>query len=209
MSEISSNSYEYYTVLHQAKSVQFQLAQGTRGQQNAFLDQVVIANAADLKYVSFACVMTPQGGFVSLKKPKYDDVTNSVYISTNGDLKFSDILNVYYGSQHDGDLNLCDPTSFQYKFQNTSEKYVPDLNATSATINLTHVAGVLPNITVQLRVVLTDIVNVKWSWQLDANGKIPAGYKQPAEVPNDLIDTDVPLATTKLKDFITISNNPF
>lgn len=112
ISEITSNQHEYYTIQHQAKSIQFQLAAGQRGQQQAFVDKFVIANASDLQYVSFACIMTPQNTFISLKKPTFDSVTNTVSITTDGTVKFSDVLNVYYGSQHDGDLNLCDPISY-------------------------------------------------------------------------------------------------
>ena len=153
--------------------------------------------------------MTPSNTFISLKKPTYDSVTNAVYITTDGSIKFSDVLNVYYGSQRNGDLNLCDPTHLQYKFSNTTPGYAPLLNTSSVSFDLTHVAGILPEITVSLRVILTDIVNVKWSWKLDKDGKVPAGYRVPAEVPDELINTNVPLASSPLSQFVSISNNPF
>lgn len=70
-------------------------------------------------------------------------------------------------------------------------------------------AGTLPNIELHLRVIETDIVNIKWWWKLDKDGKPPRGYRMPAEVPNDLIDTDKPDATTKLSSFITVQDSPF
>ena len=55
----------------------------------------------------------------------------------------------------------------------------------------------------------TDIINVKWTWQTDASGKVPAGKRVPVEVPNDLIDTSVRgTSNQKLKDFITIQASP-
>lgn len=109
---------------------------------------------------------------------------------------FSDILNVYYGSTRNNDLNLCSTSTWNYKIKDGK---LPDLKTTSTTVDLVHAAGVLPDIQVKLRVIDLDIVNVKWSWV-----KTPEGYRTPAEVPNDIIDTDKPDAKTNLTSFVTI-----
>lgn len=110
--------------------------------------------------------------------------------------KFSDILNVYYGSTSNNDLNLCSPTTWNYKIK---DGVLPDLKKASATVNLTHVAGVLPDIQVKLRVIELGIVNVKWSWL-----ETPEGYRTPAEVPNDIIDTNKADGPTNLLSTVSI-----
>jgi hypothetical protein len=56
---------------------------------------------------------------------------------------FNQILNVYYGSDTNKDLNLCKKETFQYKI---ADGKLPDLNNTNVTVELQHVAGILPNI---------------------------------------------------------------
>lgn len=97
--------------------------------------------------------------------------------------------------------------TFQYKVANNGK--LPDLNAINVAVELEHVAATLPNIEVKFRVIETDIVNVRWSWKLDKDGKVPAGMRIPAEVPHDIIDTDKPDAQTKLYSFLTVQDSPF
>lgn len=55
-----------------------------------------------------------------------------------------------------------------------------------------------------------DIINVKWSWQLDKDGKVPSGKRTPVEVPNDIVDTTVKgTPSQKLGDYIDVTANPF
>jgi len=89
------------------------LAGGQRGQQDSQFDQILIADANDLKYTSFACYMDASKNFHDLQT-KYDDVSNSLFITTKDQIKFSDILNIYYGSAKEKDVNLCNPLTYQY-----------------------------------------------------------------------------------------------
>lgn len=38
---------------------------------------------------------------------------------------------------------------------------------------------------------------------------MPAGYKTPAEVPNDIVNTDIPASPTKLQSFLSYTDAPF
>jgi hypothetical protein len=58
---------------------------------------------------------------------------------------------------------------------------------------------------VTLRVIETDIVNVKWTWVKDKDGKYPPNVRIPAEVPDDIISTNnSPLGKTKLSSFVSV-----
>jgi hypothetical protein len=45
---------------------------------------------------------------------------------------------------------------------------MPVLTANNASFNLTHSSGLLPNITVKLRLLQNEILNIQWTWA-DAN----------------------------------------
>ena len=61
-----------------------------------------------------------------------------------------------------------------------------------------------------MRVIYTEIVNVKWSWKLDSNGKLPAGVRQPFRVPDDFITTDnVPEVNITIDQFISVTTDPY
>jgi hypothetical protein len=132
---------------------------------------------------------------------KYDDVQNALFLTPKSSTKFNEILNVYYGKK--GDLNLCDPTTFQYRLAKGSAE--PNLTQAITEFDLEHVAGVLKNIHVTLRVIENDIVNIKWTWVKDQDGKYPEGYKIPAEVPDYIIGTtNKPLGKSKLSSFVSV-----
>ena len=61
--------------------------------------------------------------------PKYDEVKNIAYFTSSSPIKISDMLNVYYGSAKNNDLNLCSVSTFQYKV--AAGSVLPDLNAAS------------------------------------------------------------------------------
>lgn len=197
--ELTSNAFEYYTILHQSQSIQFQIAAGLRGQQNNVFEQAVILNAGDMNKPTFACYMTPDKQFVRLNI-KYDDITNALYITPKSTTKFNEILNIYYGQY--GDLNLCDDQTFEYRI--AQGQAAPNLTFNNASVILEHVAGTLPNINVTMRALQGSIVNVKWTW-----ATLPQGYKAPAEVPNDIVNTEIPLAKVKLSSFISVTDQPF
>lgn len=71
-------------------------------------------------------------------------------------------------------------------------------------------AQTLPNLQATIQFTDHEIINVKWSWQLDKDGKVPEGKRKPVEVPNDLVDTTVKgTPQFKLKDYITVTAAPF
>ncbi len=79
------------------------------------LQDLQIFNAEDLKYNSFACYMTRDGSQFKEMDFAYDGTTYTLTLKPQeAGTKIEDILNVYYGNADE--LNLCDPRSFQYKF---------------------------------------------------------------------------------------------
>lgn len=167
------------------------------------MDQLLIADADDLEHVNFACVFDHNMQSRDMR-PRFIKEKRALRLSIEGPtpLKFSDIKNIYFGNSDKGDINFCDPLSYQYKIQGGR---VPDLTGNSATFVLEHMADPksLPNLQATIRFIDTDIINVKWTWQLDAQGNVPAGKRVPVEVPNDLLDTSVRgTPAQKLSDFI-------
>lgn len=125
--------------------------------------------------------------FVSSFSPKYTDDKKLLRLSPDSDkpLKFSDVANVYFGSSAKGDINLCDPLSYQYGIKGG---VLPDLTKSSATVILENIAGTSPDLKLTIGFIDTNIINVKWTYDGD---KTPEGKRTPVEVPNDLVDTTV------------------
>ena len=69
--ELSNESFEHYTITHKsAKSIQFQLTDGTRGAQDESLhrlDKVMILDAEDIQDTDFACVFNLDGSIQELE----------------------------------------------------------------------------------------------------------------------------------------------
>lgn len=147
----------------------------------------MIVDAADLKDVNFACGMDTQMKNVATFTPIYMDDKKLLKISpdTQNPVKFSDIANVYFGSSKNGDINICDPLTYQYKIKNG---VLPDLTKSSATVILQNMAGTSPDLKLTISFMDTNIVNVKWAYDGDST---PQGKRTPVEVPNDLVDTTV------------------
>jgi hypothetical protein len=80
------------------------------------LDKIALVNAADLSQVDFACFYRPDSLSPVEMTPLYDSLNKALTLTPKGDsVKFSEIENIYYGSNAKGDLNLCSPDSaFQY-----------------------------------------------------------------------------------------------
>jgi hypothetical protein len=84
---------------------------------------------------------------------------------------------------------------------------VAALNAKEASIPLKHSAGLLPDLTLNLRMWDTNIINVKWTW---TEQPAPAGKRQHFEVPSSILDTSKPLSqTTLLSQHVSIVKSPF
>jgi hypothetical protein len=59
--------------------------------------EFVILNAADLKSTSFACYYDRSLQMTNLDI-SFDDATKSLHLKSTTDVKFSQIMNIYYGS---------------------------------------------------------------------------------------------------------------
>ena len=100
-SEYYNQNYEYYSVNVQANTIQFQPSDFNKGNQPHVLDKLIIVNAADLAEGSFACYYSPNSLVPQPLVTRYNTASMALEItSTNSQLKFSDILNVYYGSSN-------------------------------------------------------------------------------------------------------------
>eukprot|EP00347_Sterkiella_histriomuscorum_P014109 403362137 len=205
-SEINNNQYEYYQINFQAKSIQMFFGAGTRGSQNQLVDQVLIVNADDLSNVKQACYYDHSQAIQSMDVKYLDDQkTLRISVKEKQKVKFSDIQAIHYAA--DGDLNLCDPLASQYQ---TKDGQLPDItNLTTASIELVHIQGTLPNIQVDLRVILGTMVNVKWTWKMDEKGQPPAGKRIPVEVPEQFINSNFDSVNLNLSKFITLQDKPF
>jgi hypothetical protein len=79
------------------------------------MDQIIIADAEDLKGINFACVFDHDMNSKPLSI-KYLEDRRALKISpADTPLKYSDIKNIYFGSSDNRDVNMCDPLSYQYK----------------------------------------------------------------------------------------------
>jgi hypothetical protein len=103
--EITNNDYEFYTVTHSGKSIQFTLSAGSLGKQENYVDQLVILNAGDMKEVGFACYLATDNTQVDLDF-RYDEATNALYLTPKTPTKFNQIKTVYYGNK--GETKPCE-----------------------------------------------------------------------------------------------------
>jgi hypothetical protein len=100
-------------------------------------------------------------------------------------LKFSQITNIFYGSDAKKDLNLCKQSTYEYEIP-ADFNLTEVLSSSSGTIPLVHRAGSLPNLTLSLRIFDEGIINVKWTWQTQP---APLGYRKHFEVPDEVVNT--------------------
>ena len=109
------------------------------------MEELLIVDAADLKDVNFACGMDGMMKNVINMKTTYIAAKKMLKISpdTENPVKFSDIANVYFGSSTNGDLNLCDPLTFQWKVNGA----LPDISKVPmVTLKLTNLANTSPDL---------------------------------------------------------------
>ena len=100
----------------QANSIQVQPWSKNKGLQNHTLDKIFLLNADDLQGVNYACYYRPNSlDPVPLQvEPMPEKRAISLVAQGQTPVKFSDILNVYYGSSNTSQLNLCNKKSLQY-----------------------------------------------------------------------------------------------
>jgi len=160
--EINHRTYDYYNLQAQAGSIQFQPSGDNQGTQPHVLDQIVLVNAGDLNETNFACYFTPSSLVPQPLNTWYNTEKKALVLLPATSTKFSQILNIYYGSSNNKDLNICNQHSFEYDIVGG---VVPDLSqAKSVHINLTHKAGTLDDITLYLGFHDSGIIHVQWAW---------------------------------------------
>lgn len=142
----------------------------------------MLVNAPDLNDTNFACYFPPNSLVPQQLDTWYNKDKEALIISTQQATKFSQILNIYYGSSLKNDLNICNQHSFDY---NIVGGVIPDLSQLkNYTFNLTHMAGTLDNIQLYIGFHDSGIINVKWTWENQSNHqRVPVG------VPNTLVDS--------------------
>jgi len=118
---------------------------------------------------------------------------------------FSKIHSIHYAKSDE--VSICNTDSFSYTI---ADGTIPSLSVTNVTLNLTHSAGTLPNIEMKFRLLSSGIVNIKWSWAKDSQGKLPSGKRTPFEIPDDYVTTSNLSESTEetLAKYITLSNVP-
>ena len=134
--------FEYYQINVQANSIQMFFAEGNRGTQDHTLDQVLLVNGEDLKNVKYACYLDHQLGIHAMDVAYLDTLKALRIAPKQGEtLKYNSFQAIHFAG--DGDVNMCDPLSYQY---NIKDGQLPNLTLSSATMELEHAAGTLPNI---------------------------------------------------------------
>jgi hypothetical protein len=75
-------------------------------------------------------------------------------------LMFSDFISIQYGGA--SDLNLCDISNYRY----TPVNALPDLSKTYGSVVIPLKHPVLNQIDLTIRIIYSNMVNIKWSWSL-------------------------------------------
>lgn len=164
-----------------------------------------MVNAADLNDTNFACYFSPNSLVPQQLDTWYNTDKQALVILPQQALKFSQILNIYYGSSLKNDLNICNQHSFDY---NIEGGVIPDLTqVNNVTLNLTHMAGTLDDIQLYIGFFDAGIINVKWSWRNQTkHQRVPVG------VPKDIVDTsarDISKLQDVLASYVDLTDKPF
>jgi hypothetical protein len=141
--------------------------------------------------------------------PTYNDATKTLVIDRppqfdDERLSFSDIVSIFYGKKG-VDLDLCDQSHYEYKLapDTVLEKL---LVKPSATMQLIHKGGVLPDLNLTVRIFDEGIINVKWTWWDTANNKV----RHHPEIPKLIVDTTRPTpAGQEIGRHVIITADPF
>jgi hypothetical protein len=144
-----------------------EFVQGEDGSHKNFkLDQVVITNAADLKFTNFACALDEFLNPINMSY-YYNPSTQTLNIMhpfyPSSTLDFSSFKMIQFGNSLAPfkDINLCDPFTYQYKIKGG---VVPDLNGTTASFVIQNLASGLEDLQVTLRLTQSNIINVQWTY---------------------------------------------
>jgi hypothetical protein len=171
------------------------------------MNEVIIGDAEDLSTVDFACAYTTMNEIIELDT-NYDLASKTLHIFRpetfdNTRLSFSKISNIFYGTAGK-DLDLCTRSNYEYKVENWAE-VEKQLNTPQVSMNLTHKGGILPQVTLTVRMFSEGIVNVKWTWTSSGNGR-----RQHPEIPDILVNSSKPSAQGQsVGRHIIIQQDPF
>ena len=151
--------------------------------QGMALKQIVFLDAADLNTTDFACYFDANTQTITQLTVGQDPEKNTMTISLDGStIKMIDVQWLKFG-KNDTDLNLCatNPSSYNWAA-------VPSLTNSTSTGTLVssyNNTALYPNLTVEMKMLKTGALNVKWMYA-DSN---MSGYTAPFEVPTDIVNT--------------------
>lgn len=96
--------------------------------QEGSLEEVVITNAADLNMTDFACMMPMTSRTPTQLTPKYDNDTMTLTLTNpSGSINLKDMRDIHFGYTEE-DLNLCNPETHFYRFDNSTPYSILDAN---------------------------------------------------------------------------------
>lgn len=212
-----SQNFTNWKVRYAEKSINFWVDMGDftyeppEGFQIQYLDKIEILNAEDLKNTSFACALDLNLDAKNLSVD-YNNYTKILTIKpslTNPDIKFNGISVIKFGSDEDGDLNLCGSRSFQYQVnaKDTSQnaKWTYNLTNGNGGSNQTY-----PNLVAEFMLLDDEgTINVEITSEADYNSSGKLLYRVPDFVLHQDRFTNSSKLTKKLSDFMKVQENPF
>lgn len=90
---------------------------------------------------------------------QFDSVKNVLYIRPLATTKFSDIHVIYFSGAND--VNMCANSQSSHTFDyQIVDGVIPDLKTQQVSFNLSHMGGVLGNVTLNLGFFDSGIINV-------------------------------------------------
>jgi hypothetical protein len=148
------------------------------------LESVVITNAEDLNATNFACMMPMASRTPIQLTHTYDNETMTLNLTNaNGSINLNDMRDIHFGNTEE-DLNLCDPESHFYRFDDKLPFSTLDTN--KATIVMTSLTpNVMRDLKLTLSVLESGVINVHYTY--DNKTGIS---KEPFEVPTSIVDAE-------------------
>lgn len=173
--------------------------------QDQNLREIVILDAEDLNETNFACYYNQASSTTPLTtlKATYSTENKTLTIApeaANTTMRMIDVMWLNFG--HNGsDLNLCSQNPSGYTWEN-----IPDItNSTAKGVLYSTLKNdtLYPNLTVEMSVLNTGAVNVRWTYQ-----NMSSGYSKPFEVPEDIVNPmrNVTSNSSVLSTFIKVGD---
>jgi hypothetical protein len=208
ISALNSHTYEDYTIsLNKKQLTRFTNMDDTKNSthQDQNLREIVILDAEDLNETNFACYYNQASSTTPLTtlKATYSTENKTLTIApeaANTTMRMIDVMWLNFG--HNGsDLNLCSQNPSGYTWEN-----IPDItNSTAKGVLYSTLKNdtLYPNLTVEMSVLNTGAVNVRWTYQ-----NMSSGYSKPFEVPEDIVNPmrNVTSNSTVLNKFVNVGD---